>query len=39
VSELAMAKNSDESDIEDILSKALGKAKLKFPEIVDLNEN
>ena len=39
VSELAMAKNSDESDIEDILSKALGKAKLKFPEIIDLNEN
>ena len=39
VSELAMAKNSEESDIEDILSKALGKAKLKFPEIVDLTEN
>ena len=39
VSELAMAKNSDESDVEDILSKALGKAKLKFPEIIDLNEN
>ena len=39
VSELAMAKNSEEADIEDILSKALGKAKLKFPEIVDLTEN
>jgi CarD family transcriptional regulator len=39
VSELAMAKNSAESDIEDILSKALAKAKLRFPEIVDLNEN
>ena len=39
VSELAMAKNSEESDVEDLLSKALAKAKLKFPEIVDLNEN
>ena len=39
VSELAMAKNSAESDIEDILTKALAKAKLRFPEIVDLNEN
>ena len=39
VSELAMAKNAAETDIEDLLTKALGKAKLKFPEIVDLNEN
>jgi CarD family transcriptional regulator len=39
VSELAMAKNAAENDIEDLLSKALAKAKLKFPEIVDLNEN
>jgi CarD family transcriptional regulator, regulator of rRNA transcription len=39
VSELAMAKNAAEPDIEDLLSKALSKAKLKFPEIVDLNEN
>jgi CarD family transcriptional regulator len=39
VSELAMAKNTAENDIEDLLSKALSKAKLKFPEIVDLTEN
>jgi Transcriptional regulators, similar to M. xanthus CarD len=39
VSELAMAKNAAENDIEDLLTKALAKAKLKFPEIVDLNEN
>lgn len=39
VSELAMAKNTAETDIEDLLSKALSKAKLKFPEIVDLTEN
>jgi CarD family transcriptional regulator len=39
VSELAMAKNAAENDIEDLLSKALAKAKLKFPESVDLNEN
>jgi CarD family transcriptional regulator len=39
VSELAMAKNTAENDIEDLLTKALSKAKLKFPEIVDLNEN
>jgi CarD family transcriptional regulator len=39
VSELAMAKNTAENDIEDLLTKALSKAKLKFPEIVDLTEN
>jgi CarD family transcriptional regulator len=39
VSELAMAKNTAENDIEDLLTKALAKAKLKFPEIIDLTEN
>lgn len=34
VSELAMAKNLDENDVESLLSKALSKAKLKFPEII-----
>ncbi len=34
VSELAMAKNTQEGEIEHILSRALGKAKLRFPEIV-----
>jgi CarD family transcriptional regulator len=34
VSELAMAKNSEESDVEALLSRALSKAKLRFPEIV-----
>lgn len=33
VTELAMAKNSDEAEVEDILNKALGKCKLKFPEV------
>lgn len=33
VTELAMAKNSEETEIEDILNKALGKCKLKFPEV------
>ncbi len=33
VSELAMAKNADEPEIEQLLSKALAKNKLKFPEI------
>jgi len=33
VSELAMARNTDESAMEDMLSKALAKCKLKFPEI------
>ncbi len=32
VSELAMAKNWDENEIEELLSRALAKSKLKFPE-------
>ena len=32
VSELAMAKNCDEAQVEQILSKALSKCKLRFPE-------
>lgn len=32
VSELAMAKNWAEADVEDALSKALSKSKLRFPE-------
>lgn len=33
VTELAMAKNSEESEIEEMLNKALSKCKLKFPEV------
>lgn len=33
VTELAMAKNAEESEIEDLLNKALAKSKLKFPEV------
>jgi CarD family transcriptional regulator len=33
VSELAMARNIDEDSMEELLSKALSKCKLKFPEI------
>jgi CarD family transcriptional regulator, regulator of rRNA transcription len=33
VSELAMARNMDEDSMEELLSKALSKSKLKFPEI------
>ena len=33
VTELAMARNEEENDIEDILNKALAKSKLKFPEV------
>jgi CarD family transcriptional regulator len=33
VTELAMAKNSEEAEIEDVLNKALAKCKLKFPEV------
>ena len=33
VTELAMAKNTDEPVIEDMLNKALAKCKLKFPEV------
>jgi CarD family transcriptional regulator len=32
VSELAMAKNCEDNQIEDLLAKALAKSKLKFPE-------
>ncbi len=32
VSELALAKNVDESEVENLLSRALAKSKLKFPE-------
>src|SRR5437588_9304601 len=34
VSELAMSKNVEEGEVEHLLSKALSKAKLRFPEIV-----
>jgi RNA polymerase-interacting CarD/CdnL/TRCF family regulator len=34
VSELALAKNLEETEVEHMLSKALSKSKLKFPEIV-----
>jgi CarD family transcriptional regulator, regulator of rRNA transcription len=33
VTELAMVKNSEEPEIEDMLNKALAKSKLKFPEV------
>lgn len=33
VTELAMVKNSEENEIEDLLNKALSKSKLKFPEV------
>jgi len=33
VTELAMARNVEESEIEDMLNKALAKSKLKFPEV------
>jgi CarD family transcriptional regulator, regulator of rRNA transcription len=33
VTELAMVKNSEEPEIEDLLNKALAKSKLKFPEV------
>jgi len=33
VTELAMAKNAEEAEIEDMLNKALSKSKLKFPEV------
>ena len=34
VSEMALAKNIEEPEIEHLLSKALAKARLKFPEII-----
>lgn len=33
VSELAMSKNCEEGEIEDLLTKALSKSKLRFPEV------
>ena len=33
VSELALAKNLDEGEVEQLLSKALAKCRLKFPEV------
>jgi CarD family transcriptional regulator len=33
VTELAMARNTEETEIEDMLNKALSKSKLKFPEV------
>lgn len=33
VTELAMARNVEENDVEDMLNKALAKSKLKFPEV------
>jgi CarD family transcriptional regulator len=33
VTELAMVKNSEETEVEDLLNKALSKCKLKFPEV------
>lgn len=33
VTELAMARNVEEAEIEDMLNKALAKSKLKFPEV------
>ena len=35
VSELAMARNCDEAEVEDLLTKALAKCKLRFPEASD----
>ena len=32
VSELAMAKSLEEPQVEDLLNRALGKCKLRFPE-------
>ncbi len=38
VSELSMAKNCEETEIEDELRKALTRAKLRFPEVISLEE-
>lgn len=35
VSELAMAKNVEEHEVEELLARALSKSKLKFPEILE----
>jgi CarD family transcriptional regulator, regulator of rRNA transcription len=37
VSELAMAKSMEENEVETLLTKALAKAKLKFPEVTAEN--
>jgi RNA polymerase-interacting CarD/CdnL/TRCF family regulator len=36
VSELAMARNTEESNVEEILDKALSKTNLKFPDAAEL---
>ena len=38
VSELAMAKNTEESQVEQMLSKALSKCRLRFPEAAPADE-
>lgn len=38
VSELAMAKNLDDTHIEELLTKALAKSRLKFPEVAEFAE-
>ncbi len=38
VSELSMAKNCEETEVEDELRKALTRAKLRFPEVINLEE-
>jgi len=38
VSELAMAKNCDEAQVEQILSKALAKCRLRFPEAAPIGQ-
>jgi RNA polymerase-interacting CarD/CdnL/TRCF family regulator len=38
VSELSMAKAWTENDVEDALTKALSKSKLRFPEIAALED-
>jgi len=38
VSELSMARNCPETDIEDELREALTRAKLRFPEVINLEE-
>ncbi len=36
VSELAMARNTEEANVEEILDKALSKTNLKFPDAAEL---
>jgi RNA polymerase-interacting CarD/CdnL/TRCF family regulator len=33
VSELAMARNCEDAQVEELLTKALAKSKLRFPEV------